>query len=372
MKLISGLRDGSAKRRHIIIIVAVGVIGTIALLTSFAATVSTGFEPEDGSVSPSANIRQNATASGSKYVQFGRESGQYVIYTANSGTTTAQIWRMKADGTEAAQLTNDPDHEIHWARPSPDGTKILFYKQDKGKGVNDPASNVLWIMNSDGTNQREVLKKDRYGWSLMGHGEWSPDSQKIIQLVGVSGGAELVIMNENGGNLTQVTQSITIDGFSTSTIDPSWPSANTIVYVRQWDCAPIVSLIFGCNNQDIFKLDLQSNTETRLTNDKDLNFDPYLSPDGTTYVWLRINCSFCQADLYKANASTVPLNPQPIIADGGVNTNGTFSPDGQYFVFAKREITFRTKIYRIKLDGTGLARISKSTDDSSEEVPSYY
>lgn len=346
------------------------LIGLVTLLVSYAATFSIGVEPEQGQPSNGAQVVSgDSSASGNSYIKFGNGSGTYILYTSSSGTETAQVWRMKVDGTEATRLTNDPNYEIHWARPSPDSTKILFYKQDKGTNVNSPESNVLWVMNADGSNQRQILAPGQHGWKHFGHGEWSPDSTKIVQLVGLAFTNQLAIINADGSNPVQITEKIKIEGQDASAIDPSWPNDNTIVYIRQWNCLVL------CGNQDIYKLDLQTRIETRLTNDVDLNFDPYLSPDGKTYVWLRFNCLWCQADLYWADSSTIPLNPQPLIVDGGVNANGTFSPDGQYFVFAKRESYFLelwTSIYRIKLDGTGLTRVSKSTDRSNEQVPGYY
>lgn len=344
-------------------------IGVGMLVASYAASLfSISVEPEKGQLSGNASIISDASASNGAYTKFGNAyvQGQYILYTSASNTETAQVWRMKADGSEPTRLTNDPDHEIHWARPSPDSTKILFYKQAKGSGVNSPETNVLWIMNADGSNQHQILAPGQHGWKHFGHAEWSPDSKRIVQLVGLDFTNQIAIINADGSNPVQITNKIKIEGQDASAIDPSWPSNNTILYIRQWNC------LLLCGNQDIYEVNLQSGIETRLTNDTDLNFDPYLSPDGKTYVWLRFNCLWCQADLYKASASETPLNPQPLIADGGTNTNGTFSPDGQYFVFAKREFNLKTYIYRIKLDGTGLTRISRANDGSNEEVPSYY
>ncbi len=361
-------RKLSSKKTFIVIFAAVGII---TLMASYAATFSIGVEPEQGQTSNGAQVVSgDSSASGSSYVKFGSASGQYILYSSNSGMETAQVWRMKADGTEATRLTNDPDHEIHWSRPSPDGTKILFYKQAKGSNVNSPESNVLWVMNADGSNQHQILAPGQHGWKHFGHGEWSPDSTRIVQLVGLEFTNQLAIINADGSNPVQITQKIKIEGQDASTVDPSWPNDNTILYIRQWNCLVL------CGNQELYKLNLQTGVETRLTNDTNIYWDPYLSPDGKTYVWLKFNCLGCQADLYKASATESGyLSPQPLIADGGTNANGTFSPDGQYFVFAKRESYFLeiwTNIYRIKLDGTGLTRVSKSTDRSNEQVPGYY
>lgn len=78
------------------------------------------------------------------------------------------IYSLPIEGGEAKPLT----HSIAWdMQPqfSPDGKQIA-YTSDAGGGDN------IWIMDSDGTNQRQVTKES---FRLLNSPSWSPDGQYI-------------------------------------------------------------------------------------------------------------------------------------------------------------------------------------------------
>lgn len=360
----------SPKARRIMVLVAFVVLGAIVIGLSKASSSVPAIETESGTASPITIVKNNTSASGGSYSVFGGRD-RYIVYTSNANSSTAQIWRMKSDGSEATQLTNDTTAEHHWVRPSPDGKNILFYKQDKGTGVNDAATNRLWIMNADGSNQREVLAKGSYGWNVMGHGEWSPDSKKIVMAAGYPGvGTQIFTINADGSNPQQITQPKSIDGSSemATAIDPSWPKQDTILFVRSWGCFLL------CSHQDVASMNINTGAETRLTSDSRLDWDPYLSADGSNYIWLKYDCIGCSADLYTASGSGA-FTPRPLIADGGTNASGTISHDGRYVIFPKLQsygLTVWYSVYRIAIDGSGLTKISKDPGYNQEGMPSYW
>lgn len=282
-----------------------------------------------------------------------------IIYATKDGSETAQIWKMNLDGTAKKQLTNDQEHEHDWSRPSPDGKFILFSKAEKGQSVNFAIeTNELWIMNPDGSNQHAIIdhaKRDKYGWKGLGHAEWSPDSNKIVLVVTLHNfTSQLFVVDVQGNNVEQISQTIKVDGQDANVSDPSWSNTGKIVYTRSWGCLLI------CSASDVFTLDYNTREEKRITNDPNWNFDPYISPDGKTFVWLSFRSSpiMCPCDLMKGNANG-DLNPQAIIADGGSNANGTFSSDSKHLLFLKT-IGFNQVLHRINLDGTGLTKIAPS------------
>ena len=280
----------------------------------------------------------------------------HIIYSTKQGSDSMQIWKMGLDGSNPTQLTNDELHEQEWARPSPDGTKIIYTKADKGVSINfSTQSNSLWMMNIDGTNQHEIIstsKRDGFNWTGLTHPEWSPNSDKILLVATLpTFTSQLFVVDIDGNNPDQITQTTTIGGQSANVLDPSWSKTNQIVYARQWNCFVI------CGDQDVFSMDYVSRQETRITNDANWNYDPYLSPDGTTYLWLsfRDSAILCPCDMIKGNA-TGPLNPTAVIADGGANANGTFSSDSSQVLFLK-QVDTRQVLHRINIDGTGLTSI---------------
>jgi len=80
--------------------------------------------------------------------------GKFIYFTSYRDGNT-EIYRMNADGTGQVNLTNSPQ-EDYWFRLSPDGSQIAITScLEKCQ-----TSESVWktsIMNSDGTNQREVL-----------------------------------------------------------------------------------------------------------------------------------------------------------------------------------------------------------------------
>ncbi len=85
--------------------------------------------------------------------------GKYIYVSQQSGDHW-DIWRYNADGSNPVALTRPPgirDRAIHSVAPapSPDGRSILFLTNREGDG----SQWKLWIMNSDGSNQRPFAPK---------------------------------------------------------------------------------------------------------------------------------------------------------------------------------------------------------------------
>ena len=101
-----------------------------------------------------------------EFVDFSKD-GQWVAYvTYPEGT----LWRSKADGSEALQLTYPPGYAVN-PRWSPDGKTIVFYEIFAGK-----ASKIFEI-SPDGGSPRQLLPDDANPqWDP----NWSPDGSKIV------------------------------------------------------------------------------------------------------------------------------------------------------------------------------------------------
>jgi eukaryotic-like serine/threonine-protein kinase len=97
-----------------------------------------------------------------------------VIAFASNRSGIPQIWTMKSDGTELAQLTDLPDGAC-FPNYSPDGQKLVITspcrdKQDLYKG------SALFIINADGTGMRPIISVPGGDFD----GVWSPDGKKIL------------------------------------------------------------------------------------------------------------------------------------------------------------------------------------------------
>jgi Tol biopolymer transport system component len=113
--------------------------------------------------------------------------GQKIVFTSLKDGDL-DIYTMNADGTDVRRLTNTPGYDggPWW---SPDGTKIVYrahhpsdtaelraHRELLAQGLVRPSKVELWVMNADGSDQRQVtaLGGANFGPS------WSPDGTKII------------------------------------------------------------------------------------------------------------------------------------------------------------------------------------------------
>jgi TolB protein len=113
--------------------------------------------------------------------------GRTIVFTSLKDGDL-EIYTMNVDGSDVRRLTNTPGYDggPWW---SPDGTKIVYrahhpadsaqladYRNLLSKGMIRPSRVELWVMNADGSDQRQVtaLGGANFGPS------WSPDGKKII------------------------------------------------------------------------------------------------------------------------------------------------------------------------------------------------
>jgi Tol biopolymer transport system component len=96
----------------------------------------------------------------------------YETYRETDGKENWELYTMKADGSEAVNLTNTPNLDEMYPHVSPDGRKILFVT-DEGKGRNRVRH--VYYMNVDGTNRVHVAAHAREPC-------WCFDSKSIAYL----------------------------------------------------------------------------------------------------------------------------------------------------------------------------------------------
>jgi TolB protein len=132
--------------------------GLLLMLLTVASTA----RPADQPSGTSPDLLTELKSYRNKLVYETNRDGNWELYVVN------------ADGSNPVNITNTPDVDELFPRPSPDGTKIAFVA-DEGKG---PAKRRnIYYMNTDGTGRTKVADNAREQC-------WSPDGSAIAYMKG--------------------------------------------------------------------------------------------------------------------------------------------------------------------------------------------
>jgi Tol biopolymer transport system component len=210
-----------------------------------------------------------------------------------------EIYSMDTDGGAQTRLTENPseDYSPTW---SPDGSRLAFVSTRDGNAE-------IYVMNADGTSQTRLTNNSSSDISPV----WNPNGLEIGFVSNRDGNDEIYFMNPDGTNQTNITQNRadessfafefggssivfsstrrdgdfdlytmdvnTFDGVIivplTSTtgadINPSWSARQTVFQSNRDE------------NDEIYSVKESGGSQTRLTNNPELDVDPAQSSDGT-------------------------------------------------------------------------------------------
>ena len=160
------------------------------------------------------------------------------------------LYVMQADGSSVERLFDSGAHDadVHWA-----SNRIVF-----------TSGNRLWVMNDDGTNASSVTdppQAGEWGNANLPFGDYdprlSPDGSRIafermVDTVPVNGSYDLFLADNDGANLTRLTDSGYSQGF------PSWSHDGTkIVY--------LVAAIDGTAQFDLYMMNVDGSDNRNIT-----------------------------------------------------------------------------------------------------------
>ncbi|MCW8996867.1 MAG: DUF5050 domain-containing protein, partial [Psychromonas sp.] len=178
---------------------------------------------------------------------------------------TWSIHVFNIDGTGLTRLTtasNVMDSEPAW---SPDGTQISFTRLTQNF-----AREELWLMNSDGSNQRYIGVQ---GFAA----KWSSDGTRFIYSSKSSGNYEIYTCNTDGSNIQRLTNTALDKTFPVYS-----PDGTKIAY-----CASSGVYNTPANNStyEIYTMNSDGTNNVKLTNNNFMDYYPRWSPDGTRLVF---------------------------------------------------------------------------------------
>ncbi|MBL6974114.1 MAG: PD40 domain-containing protein [Deltaproteobacteria bacterium] len=200
--------------------------GSVAMLPAWApggGIAFTGFQEGNPDVyladcpgCPQGGVRQLSARQGmNSGIAFSPRGGLAALTMAPDGNPDIYLIDGKT-GDAMARLTTSGsiDTSPAW---SPDGRRIAFVSDRRG-------SPQIWVMNSDGTEQRPLPLSGSYNTSP----DWSPDGAEIVYQCRV-GGRRFTIKVYN-----LLTGAVRVLTRGASSEEPSWsPDARMIVYTHQ-------------------------------------------------------------------------------------------------------------------------------------------
>lgn len=238
-----------------------------------------------------------------------------------------ELYIMNADGSNPTNLTNTPDVDEHYAKASPDGTRICFLAREKNRlerCCRQPSKVLdIYYMNIDGTGRTKIAEH-------AGSPCWSPDGTAIAYQTGGHFRPEkcqyakgLFIYDLASGKHTEHPTAKNLKGFQTL----SWPS-------EDWFLARL-SENNPYGGEGFVIIEVKGERVLRLEGyGGGCRPDPH--PDGKKIAW-------GQGDEVLGTANVDLVSPDPRVTDVNsfvVESEGThtyhvdWSPDGNFIVFA--------------------------------------
>jgi Tol biopolymer transport system component len=245
------------------------------------------------------------------------------------------------DGSTQTRLTtnavDDDEPDV-----SPDGTKIAFQR-----GLPPYVDTDVWIMNADGTTQIQLTSSgENYSPTF------SPDGSKIAFESTRDGNSELYVMNANGSSQTRLTTTLTLDEG-----EPTWSPAGVIAYQSGGS--------YSAGTQ-IFTIAAGGGSPTQLTSLGN-NYSPAYSPDGSKIAFESTRDGNSELYVMNANGSSQTRLTNSAVAE----SEPSWSPDGAAIAYYGGSSTYYGSDQISVIPSSG-GTPSKLTSGADNRVPSWF
>jgi len=148
--------------------------------------------------------------------------GSRIAYVATKDGN-AEIYVMRADGSEQTRITNHPGIDIHphW---SPDGSRILWNSSRNSADQSNPETFELFTMKRDGSDVRQLTRG-----GIRTYASWSPDGAKLVFRKQLDdGNSDIFAANADASEEINLTENPAFEGW------PSWSrDGQRIVFARE-------------------------------------------------------------------------------------------------------------------------------------------
>jgi Tol biopolymer transport system component len=256
------------------------------------------------------------------------------------GLSRIQIYAMNTDGSDVTRISRDASVDAFGASWSPDGSMVLFVKSNRAYS-NSPQE--IWVMNADGSSEKMVAAADARGPL------WSPDGSRVAYLANGETWVAPI-----GGDPREITD---LDAAPTG-----WsPDGSALVVEGARGAEPGGPFDEA---SDLWVVDADGSSVTRLTDAPGRDWGAQWSPDGTRIVFTSNRGG--DHDIYLIEVeggALVQLTDEPG-HDGGARWSG----DGTRIVF----LSGRSGQFGVYVMGADGSDVTPLWSDVADAPPTWF
>ena len=314
--LVAAVLAGSSGAREATIATAPGKNGLIAFTRYADASRSSG---SIFTIAPNGGGERRVTRSAAGVIDFQPDwspDGSRIVFARQYQDKPHEVWTIKPDGTDPRLLPcpeGVPDGEIceiHSPAWSPDGSRLAVgwahgnLKQVRGEEWIEVGS--IAVMDTDGSNARQVTQLRRPTSSEDGEPVWSPD------------GRQIAFQRENS---------------------TAKPVGRRAIFVMNADGSGLRRL-----------------TPWRL----DAGDHPDWSPDGKRILFRSATFSFTKSNFWTVRRDGTDLKQLTRFPATTEVLSASYSPDGRWIVLSTTGRAGLPDLFVIRPNGTGLRQITRT------------
>jgi len=262
--------------------------------------------------------------------------GKQVAFVWDKGVGDFDLYHLPSTGGEAQQLTATQHRDLHPAY-SPDGRTIAFLRTS-------PAGMEVWRIGADGSRAAKLTEIRWFEWFnwrsdlLLSTGypgpAWTPDGRTLIlsDVAGAQQGAALWEFDIATGSRRQISRPAKLSHDFYPAVSPD---GRHVAFARQASASVC----------DLYLVERATGTERRLTHDSQDIHGLAWTPDSRALVYSTLRSGAMQLWRFPLDGG----RQEPVAAPGDRAMGPAISRDGRLLVYTNA--TINTNLWRYRLDG---------------------